>query len=327
MTAAQLPPADEWRTGVLDLDAYLRRIGYDGGLALTEQTLAGLHRAHVAAIPFENANIMLGRGVAVDLASIQDKLVHGGRGGYCFEHGQLLAAALERIGFSVDRLLARVDRGPGQPVLPRTHLTLRVRTPDRSGVWLADVGFGSSPPAPLSLRRLRSGAPQVVDGWIYEVAPEDPGEERGTTAAGLTSARLGGAGPAGAGLTGGGLTGGGLAGGGLTWALRELQGEDWVTLYRFEDLPVYPADIAMGNHYTSTHPDSWFTQTPVVVRREPDKVTSLLGRTLTVTRPGHVKERRDLTDDEWADAVTAIFGLEFTPEETKTLIAVLPSRP
>jgi hypothetical protein len=67
---------DEWMTGRLDLAAYLRRIGHDADLAPTAQTLAGLHREHVAAIPFENADIMLGRGVAVDLASIQDKLVH-----------------------------------------------------------------------------------------------------------------------------------------------------------------------------------------------------------------------------------------------------------
>jgi N-hydroxyarylamine O-acetyltransferase len=288
---------DQWAVGQLDLSAYLRRIGFTGSSAPTAQTLEGLHRAHLAAIPFENLDILLGRGLRVDLESVQGKLVAGRRGGYCFEHGQLLAAALERIGFRVDRLLARVDRGPGAPVGPRTHLTLRVRTPDRDGVWLADVGFGSSPPAPLSMRRLRSGAPQVVDGWVYEVAPEDDP----------------------------GTAGAGLAGAGLTWALRELQGEEWATLYRFEDLPVYPADVAMGNHYTSTHPDSWFTRAPVLVRRSPEAITSLLGRTLTVTRPGHVKERRDLTDDEWARALSGLFGLNLTPGETKTLTAALPS--
>jgi N-hydroxyarylamine O-acetyltransferase len=290
---------DEWAGSVatLDLSAYLRRIGFTGsavlarGMGPTEETLAALHRAHLAAIPFENLDIILGRGVRADLESIQAKLVAGRRGGYCFEHAQLFGAALERIGFSVDRLLARVSR-PDGPTLPRTHLTLRVRTPDRSGVWLADVGFGSSPPAPLSLRRLRSGAPQVTDGWTYEVAPEgDP------------------------------ATGAGFTGAGLTWALRELQADEWVTLYRFEDVPAYPADVVMGNHYTSTHPESWFTQVPVVVRRTPEAVTSLLGRTLTVTRPGHVKDRRDLTDDEYARALGDVFGLRFTESEAKTLAA------
>ena len=116
---------DEWSAAKLDLDAYLRRIGFSGPAEPSEAALVALHRAHLAAIPFENLDIMLGRGVQVDLDSIQAKLVHARRGGYCFEHGQLFGAVLERLGFGVDRLLARV--GPdGAPVPPRTHLTLRV---------------------------------------------------------------------------------------------------------------------------------------------------------------------------------------------------------
>ena len=280
---------DEWAGAAakLDLGAYLRRIRYDGPVVASEEVLRAVHRAHLAAIPFENLDIILRRGVSVDLESIQAKLVDGGRGGYCFEHGQLFAAALERIGFTVERLLARVAR-PG-PVLPRTHLTLRAGTPDRLGVWLADVGFASSPPGPLSLRRLRSGGPQDLDGWTYEVAPDSdfPGEQ----------------------------------GDGRIWALREFQGAEWVTLYRFEDLPAYPADVVMGNHYTSTHPDSWFTHTPVVARRTPDAITSLLGRTLTVTRRGHAKERRVLDDAEWTSALREVFGLEFPPGDVAALVA------
>jgi N-hydroxyarylamine O-acetyltransferase len=271
--------ADEWSVGQLDLDAYLRRIGHAGPVTPSEETLVALHRAHLAAIPFENLDIMLGRPVRVDLESIQAKLVDRERGGYCFEHGQLFGAALERIGFTVERLLARVTR-PGRSVPPRTHLTLRVRTPDRLGVWLADVGFGSSPPAPVSLRRLRSGGPQVLDGWVYEVAPE---EDDGT------------------------------------WLLRELQGQEWVPLYRFDEQRVYPVDLVLSNHYTSTHPDSWFTHTPVMVRRAPGAITSLLGRTLTVTRPGYVKERRTLSGDEWAQSVGDVFGLTLTSEELARL--------
>lgn len=276
---------DEWAAaaGKLDLAAYLRRIGYDGPAEPSEATLGALHRAHLKAIPFENLDIMLGRGLAVDLESVQAKLVDGGRGGYCFEHGQLFGAALERLGFTVERLLARVSR-PG-PVLPRTHLTLRAGTPDRLGSWLADVGFGSSPAGPLSLRRLRSGGPQDVDGWVYEVAPDEggPGER--------------------------------------IWVLREFQGGEWVTLYRFEDQPAYPADVVMGNHYTSTHPDSWFTRTPVVALRTPDAITSLLGRVLTVTRPGYVKTRRELGDEEWASCLRDVFGLEFPAGDLATLVA------
>jgi N-hydroxyarylamine O-acetyltransferase len=273
---------DDWSVGKLDLDAYLHRIHYDGSAESepSAATLAALHRAHLAAIPFENLNLMLGRGIRVDLESIQAKLVDQKRGGYCYEHGQLFGAALERLGFQVDRLLARV--GPdAEPARPRTHLTLRVRTAD-GGTWLADVGFGSSPPAPLALAPPDGGGQQDLDGWIYDIVPgETP----------------------------------------RTWKLRELYAGEWVTLYRYEDQPVYPADVVMSNHYTATYPESWFVQLPIVVRRDVGATRSLLGRIYTVTRPGHVKERRVLTDEEFAAALGDEFGLAFTPDELAAIVA------
>jgi N-hydroxyarylamine O-acetyltransferase len=79
--------------------------------------------------------------------------------------------------------------------------------------------------------------------------------------------------------------------------------------------------VVLSNHYTSTHPDSWFTWQPIIVCRDPDAVRSLVGRGYTITRPGHVKERRELTDQEFADVLTAEFGLTLTPEEVATLVA------
>jgi N-hydroxyarylamine O-acetyltransferase len=152
--------ADEWQAGHLDLSAYLSRVGYDADLAPTGHTLAALHRAHVAAIPFENADIMLGRGVAVDLPAIQDKLVRRRRGGYCFEHGQLLAAALETLGYRVDRLLARV----GGPRDARTHLVLKVQAGGRS--WLADTGFGTGLLEPLPFGDTQA---HTQYGWTYRL--------------------------------------------------------------------------------------------------------------------------------------------------------------
>jgi hypothetical protein len=38
-------------------------------------------------------------------------------------------------------------------------------------------------------------------------------------------------------------------------------------------------------------------------------------------RPGHVKERRDLTDEEWATVVAGDFGLAFSAEEHQRLAA------
>jgi N-hydroxyarylamine O-acetyltransferase len=284
MNGAVVP--SPWSIDQLDLDAYLRRIAYTGPTEPGAAALEGVYRAHLAAIRFENLGVFIDGGVRVDLESVQEKLVVRGRGGYCYEHAQLLGAALERLGFGVERLLARV--GPdGGPARPRTHLTLRVRADQQ--VWLADPGFGSSPPAPLSLRRYRSGSPLEVDGWIYEVTPDT---EHGAE----------------------------------VWKLREYQAGEWVTLHRWEDSVVQPADVLLANYYTSTHPDSWFTWQPVIVRRDPDAIRSLVGRTYTVTRAGHGKTRGELTDREFATALTGEFGLRLTADEVAAAVAAPDGR-
>jgi N-hydroxyarylamine O-acetyltransferase len=140
----------------LDLEAYLVRIGYAGPREVTSHTLAALHEAHVAAIPFENLDILLGRGISLDLDALQAKLVGARRGGYCFEQNTLFRAVLEALGFRVTSLAARV-RGGGV-LRPRTHMLLRVDLP--AGPWLADVGFGGDGlvrPLPLAAGPRRDG--------------------------------------------------------------------------------------------------------------------------------------------------------------------------
>ncbi len=120
-----------------DLDAYLHRIGISG-----RPSLAELHRAHVTSIPFENLDPHRGVPVSLQPEALERKLVAGGRGGYCFEHNLLLAAATRALGAEVELLLARVRVGrPAGTPRPRTHLVLRVRC--QGAVWLADVGFGN----------------------------------------------------------------------------------------------------------------------------------------------------------------------------------------
>src|SRR5574342_262407 len=92
----------------LDLDAYLERIGYTGGLKPDLDVLEAIHLAHATHIPFENLDILLKRPIALDLASLQAKLVAARRGGYCFEQNLLFSAVLQRLGFSVTQYAARV---------------------------------------------------------------------------------------------------------------------------------------------------------------------------------------------------------------------------
>jgi arylamine N-acetyltransferase len=112
--------AGEWGIDAVDLDAYLARIGLPAAPP-SAQALKDLVRAHVQAIPFENVDVVLQQHQGISLDVVSAKLVGRRRGGYCYEQSGLFAAVLERLGYTVHRLAARVQpRRPG----PCTHLTL-----------------------------------------------------------------------------------------------------------------------------------------------------------------------------------------------------------
>jgi N-hydroxyarylamine O-acetyltransferase len=129
--------------GAEDLRSYFDRIGWSGQPAADRQTLAALVQAHTASIAFENLDPFLGRPVDISSEALVAKLVHGGRGGYCFEQNGLFRLVLETLGFEVTGLAARVLwMLPEDSVTPRTHMTLLVHLPE--GPVLADVGFGGA---------------------------------------------------------------------------------------------------------------------------------------------------------------------------------------
>ena len=130
-----------------DLDAYLARIaGGSGPLGplSTIDDVAAMMRAHMAAIPFENLDVLLGRGVRVDLESVTAKLVTARRGGYCFEHGTLFQAALRALGVEATAHAARVLLVAPKSEAPRTHMFLTVE--DGGTTWVLDPGFGGPGP-------------------------------------------------------------------------------------------------------------------------------------------------------------------------------------
>ncbi len=125
----------------MNLDAYFARIGFKGARTPTLDTLRELHLAHAQAIAFENLNPLLGWRVALDLPSLEEKLVRSGRGGYCFEQNALLSAALREIGFEVTGLAARVLWNVAEDAIrPRSHMVLKIDLDGESHI--ADVGFG-----------------------------------------------------------------------------------------------------------------------------------------------------------------------------------------
>jgi hypothetical protein len=55
----------------IDLDAYFERIRWGGATHPAYETLAGLLRAHMRHIPFENLDVLLGKGIELDLDVLQ----------------------------------------------------------------------------------------------------------------------------------------------------------------------------------------------------------------------------------------------------------------
>jgi len=153
-----------WETADLDLTAYLDRTE----AAAEPPSLAALTRlqtAHVRTFPFESLDVLLEQHPGVGLAAVQDKFVRRHRGGYCFEHGTLFHAVLDRLGYDVEPRLARV----GDPrASPRTHLVLLVRLEGRR--FLSDPGIGIPPLEPIELV---DGAESSAGLWPHRIRVTD----------------------------------------------------------------------------------------------------------------------------------------------------------
>ncbi|MEI9804381.1 MAG: arylamine N-acetyltransferase [Pseudolabrys sp.] len=148
---------------MIDLAAYFLRIGYDGAPTPTLATLKELHRLQPQAIAFENLDPLLGRPAKLDAPSLERKILHGGRGGYCYEQNLLFAQALRSIGFTVTELAARVlwNVPPGTHT-PRVHMLLAVDIDGQR--YLTDAGFGGN---------VMTG-PLLLDSTDEQATPHEP---------------------------------------------------------------------------------------------------------------------------------------------------------
>lgn len=246
------------------LAAYLQRIRFSGSTDVSLDTLARLHHAHFHTIPFENFDILLGRGIDLDPQAVFNKLVRKQRGGYCFELNGLFLQALQALGFRARALLARVHL-TGTPS-GRGHQLELVSIDDRD--WLVDVGFGiNSPRGPIPLEWGKS-------------------TRRGGQTLRLTD------------------------GGRFGTMLQTLEKGAWKDLYSFDLEYVFPGDIAYGNHYTSTHPDTFFTASRVAALPRPDGGVTLLDRTLKITTNGRETLQTLPDSPAYLDALKKYFSIE-----------------
>jgi N-hydroxyarylamine O-acetyltransferase len=155
----------------MNVDAYLKRIGYEGPRRSSIDVLRKLHRCHLYTVPFENLDIALEIPIILEPDRLYDKIVVRRRGGFCYELNGLFCELLLALGFDVSMLSGCVRRDDGGFGPEFDHMLLKVKLPD---LWLADVGFGESFVDPLPLR---AGAQEAENGHLFGVTPENGGWE------------------------------------------------------------------------------------------------------------------------------------------------------
>ncbi|MGW0764417.1 arylamine N-acetyltransferase family protein [Streptomyces sp. NPDC002676] len=252
-----------------DLDSYLRRIRWEGGRRADLATLRGVHLAHARSIPFENLDALRGTVPSLAPGDLSAKLVHGGRGGYCYEQNTLIWLALEALGFRVSGLAARVVIGAETPMSrPRTHMLLRVEVPGEPQPYLVDVGFGAAG-ALLAPMPLVTGAESEGGGRrhrLVSVPHDGPLELR-------------------------------------VLELYDRAANAWVGQYAFTLEPFTAGDYAVYNWHMATNPRSPFSRRLYVQLTVGERHLSLDGDRLTRTLADGTATERKLTDEAEARRV------------------------
>jgi arylamine N-acetyltransferase len=162
------------------VSAYLSVLGYHERPDVSVEALTELHRRHLAAVPYENLEIMLGRPPSVAPLDSLARIAQVGRAGYCFHQNGALESVLSDLGYDVSRRAGHVwttedDRWSGS----LNHLVLVVSglpTDDNpGGDWWPDVGLGDAigDPLPLVVGEYEQGGFGYAitevrdDGWSF----------------------------------------------------------------------------------------------------------------------------------------------------------------
>jgi N-hydroxyarylamine O-acetyltransferase len=123
-------------------------------------------------VPYEDLAVQLGQSARLDEQSLVQRVLRGGRGGYCFEANTVFRALLVSLGFEVSLregvVGEREDRSQGSPT---NHMAMVVHTV-ACEPYIADAGLGEGPLDPLPLQAgtvvhggFRFTIERLPDGW------------------------------------------------------------------------------------------------------------------------------------------------------------------
>lgn len=274
----------------MEVTAYLDRIGYHGPHEATAETLRMLHAAHAFAVPFENLDIHLGRTISLDPASLFDKIVRRRRGGYCFELNGLFALLLERLGFSVRHLMARVLWGQTE-VSPLSHRVLLVETGGER--WIADVGFGGN--GLIAAIPLAAGHEERQYADRFRVMSVANGEDRrDPRRRDPLDARHKDR---------------------QEYRIDCLVKDVWEPMYSFTTESYLPVDYTYANYFHSHSPESLFTQKRLCTKPTPNGRIILQNRALKIRHDGQSQTQALKTPEAYRAMLADHFGIALSDHE------------
>ena len=131
-----------------------------------------LYRQHITRFSYQSLDLWLGKPI-VNLsisALLQDLSLHGG---HCYQHSELMIAALEYVGFEVHRIAAWVLMNREyQEWMPLNHIFIQVRI--GQDFYICDPGLASaSPRFPVKFKMDKSEEITISEGEHYKLEVQE----------------------------------------------------------------------------------------------------------------------------------------------------------
>ncbi|KAF4300997.1 N-acetyltransferase [Botryosphaeria dothidea] len=272
--------------------------------ALDAAYLAALHVHHISTLPYENLSLHYAKevNISLDAHQIFAKFLANGRGGYCMEHSIFFNSLLRALGFQVyltgARARPRKNGVPHGDYMGWVHVVNIITLPDGTK-WVSDTGFGGD--------QMRQPMPLVERHITHNIGPQELRFERASIPNATNTSPEN----------------------HKAWVYQYRNGGDqpWNSFFCFTETEFLHQDFEVMNFYTSKHPESFQTSTPLVVKflRKDDEeggAGKIYGKLMLVN--GDVKEnlggqtrlvRACKSETERLEALREVFGITFTAEE------------
>jgi len=258
---------------------YLSKLGIFHSLTPTLNNLKLLLSRHLYLIPFGNIDSFLGCEVSLDVDHLSYKLLEQDREGYCLEQSSLTSIILKQLGYDAFNLLARVyyQQVPVEAPM-RTHLVTVVRFTDDQ-LFLFDPSFGGMTPTQVLALNLINEIQQTPHEDFRFISIS----ETGLLETALTDMKV---------------------------MLQVYLNHQWLNVYALNPKQE-PAksDIMIANWFTSTSPQSLFTQDLIFsIINDDGRVNFRNGNISFYGKNGNVKRKLN-TSQEIKDALSKIYKI------------------